>query len=1453
MAKEYQIAFKIGASLNGQFGSAFRAAQGQIGSLSREFINLSKTQRDISAYQQQQAAVEKTSARLGDLQKQYDNLKAAMAESGGASVDLKNKMIDKEQKIRETTIQLEDQQKKLGGLGESLKTAGVDTQQLGEASRNVSDRLKELREQEEGNTATTREMAQAMTEAYANLRITEAIKEIGNAIKQCAEEAIAFEHAMAGVRRTVGGDDQFLSDLGETFKDLSTEIPITVDELTQIATTAGQLGIARGDVESFTTVMAKLSTTTDLTADQAATMLAQFANITGLTDYERLGSVVASLGDATATTASKVVEMSQGMAAAASQAGMSERDILAISAAVGSLGIEAQAGSTSMSTLINTLYKATETGEQLSEFASVAGMTAQQFRDAWQRDAVGALDAFIQGLNDTERNGRSAIVILDELGINNVRQTKAILGLASAGNLLSGTIAQANAAWDSNTALTEKAQVMYDTTQSKLVMLQNAFANLQIAIGDAFTPAVSMGADVMTNLLGPVTEFIEKNPALVKGIGAAVAAMGGMIAAVTAYTAYTKLAAVASAALQMSLGPIAAVTAGIAVIIGLAVALSDSAQETTESFEDLDAEFDRLNADMAEQRRVQDLVGRYRELQSELEGVQNAASGEYTMTIDAKVGATLSADALVESVEGKHVVQIDGKAIQDLEAQGFVKEGTWAEIKAKSNVIGVSEIVPDQTVTLTAKAAEKLKAAGLLDENLFENGTPTIKIQASAIASLVASGFLKPGSDVVTISGEADQDKLISTDDLVTGGGLVKIAPAVAEEDKIADADMLSDTDHTVWLVPKADGTLSVSALAPDTDVLLTIGYTNLEQAQASLDDLKKRVDSTATNLQTEQKKLTDMETRLRQLMSRRGHASGSAKSEIEEEITSLTDAVSGQKDKVAELTGEYASMQTQMGYAQAAADALAGKKAEMAEIEAELSRTTGVSIGQLSGETNEMKRQLAVIEEMARNKEQQARADALATLAKQSRVYAESVEEGKKSTEDYNAAVSERQAIEARMFNQDVTGPAIWDKDAIRGMAAAADAAQEDLADAYATANDKVNKYNAGVEAATKTQNEFIDNLVAGVVDGGMTLGEVETILRMQIPNDTRLVADTMEIVRQRTQEAAEAAEDLADAHTDTSVNVQPVLDKMNELAEAYQEAYDEAYKSISGQMELFEEMKLAQASEDPQAAVDKMISGMQSQQAYMEQYVANYKQLLEDGLDEGILSQLSDGSEESAQILADIVAGGADKIDELNTAFAGVEQGKAEFASTVADMETDFSEKMAALEKELALTVVQMDKSSEAAQAGADTVEAFATAAEGKLPRVQEAFLRVSRSVKSILGAPLNVAGYATGTPSAPPGLAIVGEQGPELVELRGGEHIHTASETRSLVSEPLMAASVTDLASGNSFSVSVSPVYNISGTASADELRSMLDTHTNDMRGMIEDMLNDIQEDQERRAYR
>lgn len=471
--------------------------------------------------------------------------------------------------IQRNNKYLDEARQSVDGCASSIDKFGQETQDAKEGADSMEDGI------------------QALGAVLAAAGVAAGLNKITEALKACVDASIEFETAMAGVRRTVGGTDEELDAMARGFKDMALEIPATTTELGKIAETAGQLGIQKDRVSEFTEVMAMLATTTDLTAETAATMLAQFANITGLTDYERLGATVAQLGDATATTASKVVEMSQGMAAAADIAGMSETDILAIAASVGSLGIEAQAGSTAMSTLISTIFKAVETGsEQLSSFASVAGMSAKEFSGAWKEDAVGALDAFIKGLNNTERNGKSAVVILDELGITNVRQTKAILGLANAGDLLTNTISQANEAWEENTALQEKAGIMYGTTESQITMARNAFTELKIAIGDALTPALGELAEAGTSAFSWAAQFVEENPWLVQAITGAVGAMALLAGAVTAYSVVTAVAKKVqdSLNLSMSLCPAFAVAAAIGALIvvvgNLAAKASEAAEET---------------------------------------------------------------------------------------------------------------------------------------------------------------------------------------------------------------------------------------------------------------------------------------------------------------------------------------------------------------------------------------------------------------------------------------------------------------------------------------------------------------------------------------------------------------------------------------------------------------------------------------------------------------------------------------------------------------------------------------------------------------------------------------------------------------------------------------------------------------------------------------------------------
>ena len=237
------------------------------------------------------------------------------------------------------------------------------------------------------------------------------------------DAAIDYESAFTGVRKTVDATDEQFVSLYNSILDLSTEIPATAEEIAKVAEVAGQLGIKTNDLMNFTEVMVNLGESTNLSAEEAASALAKFANITGMSadDYERLGSVIVDLGNNFATTEADIVDMAMRLASTGEITGLSQSQMMAVATALNSVGIEAEAGGSAFSKLLKKVQLAVETGSSdLNKFASVSNMSVSEFKELWGKDAVAAIGAFTEGLNDTERNGKSAVAVLDDLDIKEV-------------------------------------------------------------------------------------------------------------------------------------------------------------------------------------------------------------------------------------------------------------------------------------------------------------------------------------------------------------------------------------------------------------------------------------------------------------------------------------------------------------------------------------------------------------------------------------------------------------------------------------------------------------------------------------------------------------------------------------------------------------------------------------------------------------------------------------------------------------------------------------------------------------------------------------------------------------------------------------------------------------------------------------------------------------------------
>lgn len=615
--KEYEMLFQLNAQLGGSYSKTFKAAQDELAAMQKEIQSLSKTQSDITAYQKQQTAVENTRKRLELLQQQYDNIQKEIQQTGEFSADLQNKLLAKQQQIEKTTSSLNRQTEKLDEMGDALKEAGVDMDDLGQSSAQLTNRIdalkKEQEEVAEGAQTFGNKASQAFStvhEAIVAAGIATALKEVYEYFADCAQASMDFESAMTGVAKTTDLTDDELSAMSDAIKEMSTEIPATTEELAAIAESAGQLGIHKESLLDFTEIMAMLGTSTNMTADEAATSLSRLANITGMSqeDFDRLGATIVDLGNNLATTEKEIVDMSMRIAGAGAQVGMTEAEIMSFSGALSSVGIEAEAGGSAFSTLISNMSLAVQQGgDGLEQFADVAGMSASEFAAAFEEDAAGAIIQFIQGLGNMESEGRSAIAVLDDMGLSDIRMRDALLRAAGASDVFTNALQIGSNAWDENTALVNEATKRYATTQSQLTMMQNAYKNLKVAIGDAYTPALQKAYSVGTQVLNAVSQFIKQNPALVNAITAFVGVLGLVVAALAAYTVGAKVAAAASAMLTAAIpgvniimGVAAAVAGVTAAIAALATAAANDAvpsvDELTQAAQGMREAMDEANA-----------------------------------------------------------------------------------------------------------------------------------------------------------------------------------------------------------------------------------------------------------------------------------------------------------------------------------------------------------------------------------------------------------------------------------------------------------------------------------------------------------------------------------------------------------------------------------------------------------------------------------------------------------------------------------------------------------------------------------------------------------------------------------------------------------------------------------------------------------------------------------------
>ena len=612
------ITIELGADTSG-ISTALKNINGEIRDTSKQLkdverlLKLDPTNTELLAQKQRLLAdkIGETKTKLESLKKAQEEVGKKLKETGEGQKEydaLSREIVNCEEELKAAQTEAA----KFNSTLESVEVAGKKLDEVSKKVKDVGDNVTNL-----GQKMTT--------------KLSVPLAALGGA---SLKSFIDFESAFTGVKKTVDATEDEYQELEDWIKQASTEMASSKEDIAKAMEVAGQLGVRGvGNLEQFTKTMVELGDTTNLSAEEAATQLARFMNITktAYSDSDKLGSVIVDLGNNFATSESDIVAMASRLAGAGHQIGLSEAQIMGFATALSSVGIEAEMGGSAFSKAMIKMQVAAETGYEpvqellqftaaqhgidnlrdlqlaidqepkflktlgdelgmttkeikatidaggnLNSFAETANMTTEDFVDLYRNDAPAALQAFIQGLGDTEGKGQSTIAMLEDMGFTEVRLRDTLTRLAGSGDLVTDAVDKANTAWDENNALTEEAEKRYSTTESQIQQTKEKLSNVTGEIGERLLPYLDKLLNTVDDLVKKWDSLSTEEQDQIVQIGLVIAAVGPLLMVLG--QVISTIGSVGSAISFLMANPIAALIAAIIALVVLIALKGDEIQ-----------------------------------------------------------------------------------------------------------------------------------------------------------------------------------------------------------------------------------------------------------------------------------------------------------------------------------------------------------------------------------------------------------------------------------------------------------------------------------------------------------------------------------------------------------------------------------------------------------------------------------------------------------------------------------------------------------------------------------------------------------------------------------------------------------------------------------------------------------------------------------------------------------
>lgn len=548
MARVHELLIKIDGKLNGSVNSAFKSVANKATSLDKQFKNLKKVKLGAEKFKAMESGLEKLEGKLKntrektlELRRAFNDSKArteALAQefknTGGKSEELAKKLAksreetsrlsDKYQKSKASmdavNSKIQQQKSELDSLSGSLSKAGFKTNDFAKSQKKLAAKMSI----QENYGAMKEHFGKAGTFAKSAMKRTAAF---GAAAAVPLKFAIDEESTNAEIAKVADfANDKQKKEVTDSLKKMiTTEIPMSYQEIGELAAAGAQGGIETVDLSKFSELAAKMGVAFDIEAGDAGQKMANWKAAFGMdmNELQALGDKINYLGNNSAASAPAISNVLSKVGALGEVAGVGSGEVAGLGAAMIAMGTQDDVAATGIKKVLTTLAAG---GNKATK--NYLGMGGEELSKAMKADGSGTIIEVFEKIKSLSPEKQTA-ALKDIFGqqnigaiaplLNNLDLVKNYLGMVGDKSKYAGSMQQ-------------EFESQAGTTANQLKILKNQAKDAGMVIGGAMLPTFKKGVEKLQEWAVKIKTFAEEHPKAMGSILKITGAVAGIAVAI---------------------------------------------------------------------------------------------------------------------------------------------------------------------------------------------------------------------------------------------------------------------------------------------------------------------------------------------------------------------------------------------------------------------------------------------------------------------------------------------------------------------------------------------------------------------------------------------------------------------------------------------------------------------------------------------------------------------------------------------------------------------------------------------------------------------------------------------------------------------------------------------------------------------------------------------------------